>query len=96
MSRLIPDLIEHATIETMEMVLAPVLIAAFSMGEPGALQARKLWPSLLLMIMGITLTGVGASGHSADGTSDWAHRAEEMACAASALGSWPKVYGDSS
>ncbi|MBB2163836.1 hypothetical protein HLH26_04665 [Gluconacetobacter sp. 1b LMG 1731] len=78
---------DSPSMETMEMVLAPVLIAAFSMGEPGALQARKLWPSLLLMIVGITLTGVGASGHSADGTSDWAHRAEGIACAASALGS---------
>ena len=77
---------DSSSMETMEMALAPVLIAAFSMGEPGALQARKLWPSLLLMIMGITLTGVDASGHSADGTSDWAHRAEGMACAASGPG----------
>ncbi|GAA4477212.1 DMT family transporter [Gluconacetobacter asukensis] len=66
----------------------PVLIAVFGMREPGALQARTLWPSLLLMITGITLTGMGAFGHAAGGTSDWVHRAEGMACAAAGLGSW--------
>jgi drug/metabolite transporter (DMT)-like permease len=66
----------------------PVLIAVFGMREPGALRTRKLWPSLLLMIIGITLTGIDAFGHAIGGSISWLRRTEGMACAVAGLCSW--------